>query len=88
MADISLLKILRENSKKNIFTLFILSCMMMISSVSITGLPLLFLEPKLYCDNKPCNIIQACKTDYKIDLKNGIKSITSEFDMICEKRYL
>ena len=86
MSNISLMGILRENSKKDILTLGILSVMMMITSVCITGLPLLFLEPKLFCHGEPCSIIEACKTEYTIDLKHGIRSITSEFNMICENR--
>jgi len=57
MANISLIKILKENKKKDIWTLILLSFMMMITSVCITGLPLLFLEPKLLCEDKPCTII-------------------------------
>jgi len=30
----------------------IFSAMMMVSSVGITGLPLLFIEPKVFCKNK------------------------------------
>ena len=49
MARFSFIRIYREATKKELLTLIIFALMMMVSSIAITGIPLLFIEPKTLC---------------------------------------
>ena len=77
---IHLTDILHTAPKKHIATLLILSLFMMITSVSITGLPLLFLDPLVLRDGKQITLEDACENgNYIIDTVNGVNSLTAEF---------
>lgn len=89
----SFLSILKNSEKKYLCLLAILCVLHGINGFIYSSIPFMFYDPVLTCNNGNssflCTQNTACgKYPYEIDEEASFHSITKEFDLICENRFI
>lgn len=93
----SFTSIIRNSERKYIFLLIIICFLHGFHGFIYSCIPFIFFDPILTCSNTingvtnyfPCDQNTACDNfPYKIDYASSRQSITTEFELICSKRYI
>ena len=87
------LSILRSSEKKHIYLIIILCFLHALNGFIYSCIPFIFYDPILTCHNSTssflCTQNRACGNyPYEINYKESFFSITTEFELICDQRFI